>query len=329
MKKMITVLLCAVLIMGALSGCGADMNLADDGKVSIITTIFPIYDWVNEILGDEAEDVDLTLLIDSGVDLHNFQITANDIIKISSCDMFIYAGGESDRWVEDTLSEVQNKDMVVINLLDVLGENAKEEEVVEGMQGELEDEEDHRHEGGGTEYDEHVWLSLKNASFFCRYISERLGEIDTDHTEVYAANAAAYIEKLNSLDKEYQTAVDNAARDTILFGDRFPFRYLVDDYGLNYYAAFVGCSAETEASFETITFLAGKVDELELSVILQIESSDGSIPNTIRDSSTAKDQTILTMDSMQSAAAVDIKNGVTYLSVMEGNLDILKQALEE
>ena len=278
---------------------------------------------MREILGDKADHAEVTMLLDNGVDLHSYQPTADDIIKISDCDLFIYVGGESDGWVEDALKEATNKDMQVINLLDVLGEQVKEEEVVEGMEAEEEESEDEDE----PEYDEHVWLSLKNAETLCNAITDALEEIDPANKDAYAANAASYLEKLAALDGEYQTVVDNAARKTVLFGDRFPFRYLVDDYGLSYYAAFAGCSAETEASFETISFLAGKVDELGLPCVLTIEGTQHKIAETIVQNSAAKNQSILTLDSMQSTTSTDVANGTTYLSVMESNLDVLKQAL--
>lgn len=326
MKRPLAAVLSIIMMAGMLSGCGAVFDPANDEKLNIVSTIFPIYDWVNQIVGTDSENVDVTLLLDKGIDLHNYQATADDIIRISTCDMFIYVGGESDEWVADALSEAMNEQMVVIDLLDILGDQAKEEEVVEGMQQDDDHEageDEHGHEG--SEYDEHVWLSIKNAVFFCQYISEQLCRIDSDQASVYEANTKAYIEQLNTLDVEYQQAVDSATRDTVLFGDRFPFRYLVDDYGLNYYAAFAGCSAETEASFETIMFLAGKVDELELDVILQIETSDGSMPNTIKQSTMAKNQTILIMNSLQSTTSSE--GGTTYLSVMKDNLEVLKEAL--
>ena len=177
------------------------------------------------------------------------------------------------------------------------------------------------------EYDEHVWLSLKNAETLCNAITDALEEIDPANKDAYATNAASYLEKLAALDGEYQTVVDNAARKTVLFGDRFPFRYLVDDYGLSYYAAFAGCSAETEASFETISFLAGKVDELRLPCVLTIEGAQHKIAETIVQNTAEKNQSILTLDSMQSTTSTDVANGTTYLSVMESNLDVLKQAL--
>ena len=213
--------------------------------------------------------------------------------------------------------------MKVINLLDVLGEQVKEEEVVEGMEAEEEESEDEEE----PEYDEHVWLSLKNAETLCNAITDALETIDPANKDAYAANAASYLEKLAALDGEYQTVVDNAVRKTVLFGDRFPFRYLVDDYGLNYYAAFAGCSAETEASFETISFLAGKVDELGLPCVLTIDGAQHKIAETIVQNTAEKNQSILTLDSMQSTTSTDVANGTTYLSVMESNLDVLKQAL--
>ena len=275
------------------------------------------------------------MLLDNGVDLHSYQPTVDDMVKIANCDLFIYVGGESDGWVEDALKNAVNKDMKVINLLEVLGDSVKEEETVEGMQevehdhedaDEHEDAEEHEHEEK-TEYDEHVWLSLRNAETLCEAISDALQQIASDNKDAYAANTAAYVERLAALDTDYQAAVDAATYQTVLFGDRFPFRYLADDYGLSYYAAFVGCSAETEASFETITFLAGKMDELNLPCVLTIEGAQHRIAQTIVENTTAKNQEVLTMDSMQSTTSKDVANGTTYLSIMEQNLSVLKQAL--
>ena len=505
MKKMIPLFLVLTMAVGLLAGCGkknaAEKGESDSNKLSVVTTIFPEYDWVKEILGDKAGSTDLTMLLSSGVDLHSYQPTADDIVKISDCDLFIYVGGESDKWVDDALKEATNKDMKVIDLLEVLGDSVKTEETVEGMQetehahdhskevstfedhevqdrslsdwagswqsaypfaldGTLDDafaamaeegemtadeyktyyqkgyktditnigiEGDHiafTYEDGkkvGSDYkyigyyiqnwstgtkaamyrfeavdrtsgapiyiefndhmiesaapehfhirmsnesfdaivdpekswptffpadmtgedlcehmeghdheeeaDEHVWLSLKNAKTLVRAISDALQELDPDNKDTYAANTSAYIEKLSALDGAYQSAVDGAARKTVLFGDRFPFRYLVDDYGLRYYAAFAGCSAESEASFETVSFLAKKVDELGLPCVLTIEGKNHKLAETIVQSTTKKNQKVLTMDSMQSMTSEDAANGATYLSVMEQNLSVLKEAL--
>ena len=525
MKKLISLFLCLALMLGILAGCGktpaADDNKDTDGKkLSIVATIFPAYDWVRQILGERASDVDLTLLLDSGADLHSYQPTADDMVKISNCDMFVYVGGESDEWVKDALANATYKNMVAVNLMDVLGDSVKEEEIVEGMEhdhdhdheeseahnkevstfeddqvqdrslkdwagewqsaypyvldGSLDkgfahkaesgkmtaeeykayyatgyetelktiaingdtntitftdvngktcaspykyvgyyiqdwstgtraamyrfeavnkasgapafiefndhiiepcqaehfhfrssntgfddiedpenrwptffpadwnaedileafighdhsDDDDHHHEDGEVEYDEHVWLSLKNAAVLCAELANQLSKLDADHQEVYATNATAYIEKISALDVKYQEAVEAAKVKTVLFGDRFPFRYLVDDYGLSYYAAFVGCSAETEASFETIIFLANKVDQLGLNAVLTIESGDGKIARTIIENTAAKSAQVLQMDSMQSTTAQDVADGATYLGAMEKNLDALKEALK-
>ena len=329
------------MTVGLLAGCGKQNEPAasDETRLRVVTTIFPEYDWVREILGDKADNAEVTMLLDNGADLHSYQPTADDIIKISECDLFIYVGGESDDWVDDALKNAANKNMKVINLLEALGERVKTEEVVEGMQEEEHDH-DHDHEDADehddakehdheeeAEYDEHVWLSLKNAQTLCSAISGVLQQIDPDNKDTYAANASAYIKKLSALDAEYQAAVNAAARKTVLFGDRFPFRYLAEDYGLRYYAAFAGCSAESEASFETVSFLAGKVDELNLPCVLTIEGVQHKIAETIVRNTAAKNQKVLTMDSMQSTTSKDAANGATYLSVMEQNLSVLKEAL--
>ena len=335
-------------------------NPSED-KETIICTVFPEYDWVCAILGDKKEEYDVKLLLDSGVDIHSYQPTAEDIAKISDCDMFVYTGGVSESWIEETLESAMNKEMQVIALMDVLGERVKTEEVVEGMEHnhveeESSDDENHEEEltasnedthgdeaheseeeheevhddqaHESTAYDEHVWLSLKNAQVLVEGLEQALSTLDSENEAVFQANADAYIEKLTALDAAYQTAVDEASNKTVLFGDRFPFRYLVDDYGLDYYAAFVGCSAETEASFETVIFLAGKLDELGLNTVFTIENADRKIAETIIQNSTEKNQSIMSLDSMQSTTSKDIAEGATYLSAMKNNLDVLSNALK-
>lgn len=329
MKKILSILISLTLALSLFSGC-SNLNFgADDGKLNIVCTIFPEYDWVKQILGDNTENAELTLLIDNGVDLHSFQPSAQDIATISTCDLFVYVGGESDTWVDDALAQATNDDMVVIDLLEVLGDEVEEEEVVEGMQAEEEEEEEAEGEGEveEIEYDEHVWLSLQNAIAICNHISSALQDLDADNAEVYKANTASYVEQLSALDDEYRQVVSEASFDTVVFGDRFPFRYLTDSYDLNYYAAFVGCSAETEASFETIIFLATKIDELGLTSILTIENSNQEIANTIIENTADANQTILVMNSMQSTTREDIEEGASYLSIMESNLQVLEDAL--
>lgn len=333
MKKIITFMLVAVLAVCALSGCGTSKSGEDtkDKKIKIVTTIFPEYDWVMQILGDKADKADVTMLLDKGVDLHSYQPSTADIAKISEADVFIYVGGESDEWVEDVLKEAKNKKLKVINLMDVMGDKAKEEEVKEGMQPEEEEHAEEAKDGKEeeeVEYDEHVWLSLKNAKIFTKKIADVLSEVDKDDAKTYQANYESYAKKLDDLDKKYADAVASAKNKTLVFGDRFPFRYLVNDYGLDYYAAFVGCSAESEASFETVTFLAKKIDELGLGNVLTIEGKNHKIAKTVVDNTKNKNQKVLTLDSMQSTTAKDVKDGATYLGIMEKNLEVLKEALK-
>lgn len=323
MRKILGIILILVLIAGLLSSCGGNTtkttNPLSDG-LQIVTTIFPEYDWARNILGDNPARAELTMLLDNGVELHSFQPTAQDIIKISSCDLFIYVGGESDVWVEDLLKEVVNPNMKVINLLEVLGSSAKLEEEIEGMQGESEEE------GEETEYDEHVWLSLNNAVKFVNIIAENLSDIDPLNADLYFRNADTYCERLRNLDAEYRTLAEDTEYKTLVFGDRFPFRYLTDDYGFSYYAAFKGCSAESEASFETISFLAKKMDELKLPFILTIEGDNHRIAQTIIDNTASKDQQTVQLNSMQSVTSKDVENGADYISIMTSNLAKLEKA---
>lgn len=320
---------------------------AKNDKLKVVTTIFPQYDWTREIMGDKASSAQLTLLVGNGVDLHSYQPSIQDIAKISTADIFIYVGGESDGWVKDALKNAANKNMKVINLMEVLGDKVKAEEIKEGMQAEEEedhddhdhDAEEHDHEAEGhhhhhhdddeeVEYDEHVWLSLRNAKILSAEIAEALSEKDPANAASYKANFASYSAKLDALDKDYTAAVASASKKTILFGDRFPFRYLTDDYGLDYYAAFAGCSAETEASFKTVVFLSKKVDELGLNSVLKIESGDGKIARTIVQNTKNKTAKVLTLDSIQSTTLKQANAGTTYLKIMEENLKVLKEALK-
>lgn len=340
MKKVLVLL--AALSLAA--GCMIPAAVAEEKKITVVTTIFPIYDWCREIIGN-SPNAELILLLDSGVDLHSYQPTAQDIMRISTADLFICVGGESDEWVEDVLNTAMNPDLRALSLVEAMCADIKIEEIVEGMEHEHdhddededhedhdhddedEDHEDHDHEEHEEEADEHVWLSLRNARKLVSVITGVLCEADPANADAYRANAAAYDEKLAALDARYAETVRDAGYHTILFGDRFPFRYLADDYGLSYYAAFTGCSAETEASFQTILFLAQKVDELGLPAVLTIENAHHRIAETVVGATSARDQRILSMNSMQGTTARDVRDGVTYLSVMEENLAVLADAL--
>ena len=304
-------------------------------KPRVVTTLFPIYDWTRNIIGERKDAVELLPPLNTGVDLHSYQPSVDDILRISTSDLFIYTGGLSDAWVERVLRDAVNKKLAAVSLIKALGERAREEETVEGMEaghhhGHDEHEKDHDHHDHdeGPEYDEHVWLSLVNARLLCGRIAQALSEVDPQGADAYRANAAAYCAKLDALDAKYRAGVASAKHTTLLFADRFPFRYLVDDYGLSYFAAFQGCSAESEASFKTILFLADKLDALGLPCVLTIEGSSKKIAETVVRTAKRGPVPILTLDSMQSVQADGIASGPDYLTVMERNLAILQEALK-
>ena len=507
MKKLIKAVMTAALMFTSAFAFAA--------KKSIVCETFPGYDWVMNVLGNNAGNYEVTLLQNSGTDLHSYQPSFQDIAKISTCDMFVYVGGESDEWVEDALENARNKNMIVVNMMEVLGDKVREEELVEGMQtdshehehghdhneeitekdikprklsefngewkslypvlltgaldeyveaqaekksisvkdsrkeieakwncgvkevtikgdkitfvydnGKKETEsysysgfvpvkndegkisgvrykftakgskapkyvmlndhghepadsvehfhiyfgnksfddlmaskinpffvgkkltakqclesvmghghghghEHHDHDDDEVEYDEHVWLSLKNAIIIVNVLRDSIIKLDSNNSSIYKKNAENYTLQLSKLDSEYKTAVTNGKYDTLLFADRFPFRYLVDDYGLKYYAAFIGCSAESEASFETIAFLVNKVNELNLKTVLTIEKSDKKIARTVVSNSKNKKCEILEMNSLQSVSKNEIKAGLSYLETMKKNLEVLKKALAQ
>lgn len=333
-----------------LAGCKAESGeKATSKKISVVATIYPQYDWLKNILGERFDAVNLKLLIKNGTDLHSYKPSAQDIASIAGADMVVFVGGESDEWIKKALAATPKEGRITVNLMEALGDRVKEEEVVEGMQA----EDEHHHEGGEeaeehehhehaethehehhhhdeeVENDEHIWLSVINTKILVSRLAEALAQIDTANAETYKTNATNYTVKLNELDNAYAAAVAQANNKTILFGDRFPFRYMVDDYGIKYFAAFVGCSAESEASFETVTFLAGKMDSLSLPAIFTIEGGNGKIARTILEASKkSKNAEILTLNSMQSVTDAQMKDGLDYLSIMQSNLDVLKKALK-
>ena len=350
-------ILAAALTLVACSAESSEKTSAPK-KVSIVATTYPQYDWLKNVLGSRLDAVNLKLLIKNGTDLHSYKPSAQDIAAIASADMVMYVGGESDEWIEKALSATPKAGRVQVNLMEALGDRVKEEEVVEGMQAEeehhhehgeeaeehehehhkhaeehehehAEEHEDGHHHHEEAENDEHVWLSLKNAEILVKKIAEAIANVDTAHAAEYHMNAALYVAKISALDAQYRAATDSASHKTILFGDRFPFRYLVDDYGIKYFAAFVGCSAESEASFETVAFLAGKMDSLALPAIFTIDGSNGKIARAILDASKkSKETPVLTLNSMQSVTDAQMQSGVDYLSVMQSNLEVLKKAIK-
>jgi len=329
--RLIPPLLALLLLAVLLTGCGGrnnSNNAYDDSNentsISIVATIFPHYDWVRQIIGQENMDrFDLTLLIDHRIDLHSFSPSVSDIATILQSDVFIYIGGHSDSWVEAVLQDA-NPDMVRMNLMSYLDI----EHLLEGFCDEDCDE-DHDHSFSDDDFlaDEHVWLSLRFAQILCNAIADMLSELDPENAEAYQANAEAYIALLSALDAEYQAVIDAANVRTLVFADRFPFRYMLSDYGISYYAAFKGCSAETEASFVTIISLANRINHYGLNVVMVTETSDQSIAWTVIENTNENNQQILVLDGMKSVTAANIRDGVTYLSIMENNLSVLREAL--
>ncbi len=321
--------LAAVLSMCTLSACSSSTASntvsasADPDKISITTNSYAAYDWANQLLSGIESKADVTYLLSNGVDMHSYNPGTDDIAKISKSDLFVYVGGESDGWADDILADPTNKNMESISMLKAIGNRSVTEEIKDGM--DVSDEEKNE----DPETDEHVWLSLKNAEVIVEDMEkdlEKLFSSDSDKT-VIKNNYEKYNAQLKDLDAQYQKTVDSSNGKTLLFGDRFPFRYMVEDYGLDYYAAFVGCSAETEASFKTIAYLSDKINELGLKHILVIENSDKKIANAIIKNS-GSDADVLTINSLQSVNKDDMANGVTYLSTMKDNLDIVSKALE-
>lgn len=324
----VTWMAAVVLLAGLLGGCASpDTENRKDSKengLKVICTGFSLYDWTMQIVGDENDAVKVTYLLSNGTDMHSFQPGAKEVAEISSCDVLVYVGGESEKWIDEILANAPDSERKVVRLLDVLEEKLHEEELAEGMQ-EGHGTEEHSHEE--TEYDEHVWLSIKNAEKSCEAVKKALCEKDAVNASLYEENYEKYLGELHELDSQYETMMQSAQRKTILFGDRFPFRYLTEDYGIQYYAAFPGCSAETEASFETVAFLAGKMDEENLPAILILENSDDRIAKTILSNTRNSNREILVMNSLQSVNAKEIEKGISYDSVMKENLETLKKAL--
>ncbi len=317
MKKVISILISALTVLSVLSGCGSNSGTNQD-SLSIVCTAFPQYDYVKNILGNEDS---LTLLLDDGADLHSYEPTAQDIIAIGSADIFIYIGGNSDSWVEGALKSANNPELKTIALMDIV--DTYDVEYVAGMEH-SHGEHNSAHGGDHSEEDEHIWLSIKNAIKITETLCDMICETNPDNSDIYKSNSQNYINALSGLDAEYSRTVEIAKRNTLLFADRFPFRYMTEDYGLEYFAAFAGCSSESEASFKTMAFLIDKTKELELPAILTIDGSDGSIAEMITKSTKSK---ILSLDSCQSVSITDIKNGTSYLGIMENNLEVLREVL--
>ena len=309
MKKVITTILVIIGIV-LLTGCNRDEN--DTNKLVIRATNFPGYDFARAIVEDNAN---IKMLLKPGSEMHDFEPTPQDIKDIKNSDIFIYVGGESDEWIDDVLEDINTDKTKVIKLMDLV--NVVEEEQVEGMEEEEESEEE-------VEYDEHVWTSPMNAITIINKLKEAIIELDQNNKELYEKNANNYVDKLLEIDSQIKEVVANAKRKELIFGDRFPLRYFVDEYNLSYYAAFPGCSEQTEASAKTLTFLINKVKEDHIPVVFHIELSSGKIANAISSETGSK---VLEFKSAHNISQKDFESGITYIDIMNDNIKVLKEAL--
>lgn len=311
-KILVSVLILLLFLTGCSQPSESSLN-EDNGKINVVSTIFPGYDFAREIAGEEAN---LTMLLPPGSESHSFEPTPQDIIKIQNCDLFIYVGGESDTWVKGILESMDTSNMKIISMIDLV--EVVEEETKEGMEAESDHEEEE------SEYDEHVWTSPVNAIRIVNAVSDALCTIDEEHGEIYEKNMDAYVKELEDLDQSFRNVMQDAKRDTLIFGDRFPFRYFVDEYGLDYYAAFPGCSTETEASAQTVAFLIDKVREEEIPVVFHIEFSNEKMADVICESTEAKK---LLLHSCHNLTKNEFESGVSYLDLMKQNVEHLREAV--
>jgi zinc transport system substrate-binding protein len=291
-------------------------NPGEGKKLSVVTTIFPPYDFARQIAGDKAE---VTMLLPPGAESHSFEPTPQDIIKIQNCDVFVYNGGDSDAWVDRILGSMDTSGIRVLSMMDMVKARLVEEETVEGMEAEEEDGPDQ-----GPEYDEHVWTSPVNSSVIVSALERSLAEADPANAEAYKAGADDYNAKLAELDAGFKAIVESAPLKELVFGDRFPFRYFAEEYGLKYYAAFNGCSTETEASPATIAFLINKVREDKIPAVCHIELSNEKIADAVCEATGAEN---LLFHSAHNLTKDDFDAGASYYDIMKLNEEALKKAL--
>lgn len=328
-RKKAVIFLTVFLLVISLSGCRSESSVQEqEEKIQVVTTIFPQYDFVRQIAGEQVE---VSMLLKPGEETHSYEPTPRDILKIQNCDLFIYVGGENDEWVEEILESIDTGKFRMLRLIDCV--DTVNEEHVEGMKEERghnhgEEEHEHEEEDHGSHKtltpDEHVWTSPENAMEIVKEITKVLAELDPAQKPIYEKNERAYLDRLEALDKEFRTVVSTAKRDVLLFGDRFPFRYFADAYDLKYYAAFPGCASDTEPSAATMAFLIRKVEQEHIPVILKMELSNENIANAIAETTGAK---VKTFYSCHNLTAKEFAQGETYLSMMKKNVQTLKEAL--
>ena len=325
MKRSICILLVLLLMLPLLAGCA---NVTDNGKTKIVCTVFPQYDWIKNVLGD-TDGIELSLIIRNGADPHSYQPTAADIMSIAGCDMIVTLGGDSEKWVDEALERAQGSDIKKIELAEIAGMALHEI----SSSSHTHDHGEHSHEEheghGHGAFDEHLWLSVKNAITATEALTDEICKLDKVNSDAYRQNAESYIAKLRSLDEKYAEAVASVPEESrfVLFADRFPFVYLLFDYGIEYQAAFDGCTTDVDADFDTVITLINEADTHGVSYIAVTESSDGSLAQTVASSTKKNNVQIITLNSLQRINEKDIKNGVCYLDAMADNLSALKRAL--
>jgi len=317
MKKLILAVIAAAFF---LTGCTkADLSVKKAEGLNITATIFPQYDFASQLAGEKAS---VTMLLPPGSESHTYEPSPQDIIKIQNSDLFIYTGGESDNWIDEILKTLDTDSMKIISLMDVC--ETVSEESVEGMQTEEHASEDEAHNADMVKQDEHVWTSPANAVKICDAIFNALCELDNENSEYYSENHNRYTSLLDEIDNDFKEIVSSSKRNLLVFGDRFPFRYFADRYGIEYFAAFPGCAEETEASISTVTFLIDKVKQEEIPVVLYPELSNHRLADTIVEETGAK---ALMLHSCHNVTREEFDSGTTYAELMKRNEEVLKEAL--
>lgn len=326
MKRFLSFILSLFIVLltaFSLSSCSSEKSnsaIQDNEKISVVTTIFPYYDFTRSIAGDKA---DIKLLLSPGSEPHSYDPSPSDIVAIENCDIFIYNGGESDEWVENVLDSIENKNMKIMRMMDYVDllyeQSVEHDEHEHGEEHNHVDEHEH-----GEEYDEHIWTSVKNAEKLSDAIYYELSACDSANKSIYSSNRDRYISKLKSLDSKFSDIVSNAKRNTVVFGDRFPFLYFVTDYSLYYDCAFPGCSSETEPSISTVTHMIDFTRDNQISVVFYLEFSNGRVARLISEDTGAK---TMRYSSCHNVTKDEFADGATYISLMEQNANALREAL--
>lgn len=323
LKGLILVLVFALSL--SLTGCTNEEVNKDDGIIDIVCLNFPCYDFARAIAGDE-ENVEVSMLLKPGVEVHNYEMTPNDLIKIQNCDVLVYVGGESDEWVDEILRNLESEKLVIAlsNFVSVVPEEFKE-----GMTEGDDEHELYKHDEGRdtfVEYDEHVWTSPKNAALIVRKMAEELSGTFEEHKDAFTLNGEEYAKKIDEIDNEFKNIITDDARKEIIVADRFPLIYFTLEYGLDYFAAFPGCASESEASAKTISFLIDKVREDDIKYVFHIEMSNEKVANTICEETGAQS---LLFHTAHNVTSEEFENGTTYVSLMGSNVEKLKLALNK